>query len=53
MIPHAQTSTAGLFTLFFPDKIYGAIYLNVPQSASGLKRSATPLIPKSATFKSF
>lgn len=48
--PHAQTSTAGLFSLVLPLRTYGDIYLKVPQSTYGLNWSATPLIPKSAIF---
>jgi hypothetical protein len=48
MTPHAQTSTAGVLIFYFPLKISGDIYFNVPVSASLLNWSATPLIPKSA-----
>lgn len=50
IIPHAHTSTDEVLIFYFLESTYGAIYLNVPISISGLKVSATPLIPKSATF---
>lgn len=50
MIPHAHTSPGNALAVSFFDKISGGIYFSVPQSSSGLNLSATPLIPKSATF---
>lgn len=51
--PQAHTSTAGLFIFVLPDNTSGDIYLNVPQSTSGLNLFATPLIPKSAILMVF
>ena len=50
IIPQAHTSTAEVLIFYFLESTYGAIYLSVPISIYGLKVSATPLIPKSATF---
>lgn len=50
MIPQAHTSTEEVLIFYFFESTYGAMYLRVPISISGLKVSATPLIPKSATL---